>query len=245
MGQGVYGGGLNATYVNIEKLIVDGAEGDDRYFVLSTNADVVTEIDGGLGSDSFFVGGSPADAPIPVISNDLKGHSGVILHSVESTDPLYDGITVDGISANVADNDESFIVVTESGGISVVTEDILGFDLAEVARREGVDRVKIVGNLPYCITAPILLWIIRQARVVSDAFLMMQLEVAERISAPPGGPHYGPLTVAVQFWSRPAILFMNISNVTATVPLNKCPPKSFWSAPATVICAWMNGLLSR
>ena len=91
--------------------------------------------------------------------------------------------------------------------VKVVTEDILGFDVAEVARREGVDRVKIVGNLPYCITAPILLWIIRQVRVVSDAFLMMQVEVAERISAPPGGAHYGPLTVAVQFWSRPAILF--------------------------------------
>jgi len=122
--QGVFGGGLYVTYVNIEKLRVDGAEGDDRYFVLSTNADMITEIDGGLGSDSFFIGGSPSDAPIPVISNDLKGHSGVILNNVESEDSLYDGITVDGISANVADNDEDFIVVTESGGVSAVTEDI-------------------------------------------------------------------------------------------------------------------------
>jgi len=122
--QGVFGGGLFVTYVNIEKLKVDEAEGDDRCFVLSTSADLVTEIDGGLGSDTFFVGGSPSDAPIPVVSNDLKGHSGVILHNVESSDTLYDGITVEGISANVADNDEFFIVVTESGGVSTVTEDI-------------------------------------------------------------------------------------------------------------------------
>mgnify|MGYP003694253969 CR=1 FL=1 len=51
---GVFGAGLNVTYVNIEKLKVDGAEGDDRYFVLSTNANVVTEIDGGLGSDHLL-----------------------------------------------------------------------------------------------------------------------------------------------------------------------------------------------
>ena len=40
--------------------MADGAEGDDRFFVLSTGLDVVTEIDGGLGSDTFFVGGNPS-----------------------------------------------------------------------------------------------------------------------------------------------------------------------------------------
>jgi len=121
---GVFGAGLNVTYVNIEKLRVDGAEGDDRFFVLSTDADVITEIAGGLGSDSFFVGGSPSDAPIPVISRELTGYSGVILHDVESEDALYEGIPVDAISANVADNEVPYIVVRESGGVSVVTEDI-------------------------------------------------------------------------------------------------------------------------
>src|SRR4029079_18368533 len=55
---GVFGAGLNVSYVNIEKLVVDGAEGNDRFFVLSTGIGVVSELDGGLGSDSFFVGGS-------------------------------------------------------------------------------------------------------------------------------------------------------------------------------------------
>jgi Ca2+-binding RTX toxin-like protein len=121
---GVFGAGLNVTYVNIERLKVDGAEGDDRYFVLSTDANVVTEIDGGLGSDSFFVGGSPSDSPIYVTSNDLRGYNGIILHNIESPGTEYDGVRVDGIAANVADNEESFIVVTESGGVSTVTEDL-------------------------------------------------------------------------------------------------------------------------
>ena len=123
---GVFGAGLNVTYVNIEKLKVDGAEGDDRYFVLSTDANVVTEIDGGLGSDTFFTGGSPADSPIYVTSNDLRGYSGIVLNSVENTGATtgYEGVKVDGIAANVADNDEPFIVVKESGGFSSVTEDI-------------------------------------------------------------------------------------------------------------------------
>ncbi len=57
-----------------------------------------------------------------MISNDFKGHSGIILHSVEQGDPAWVGITVDGVSANVADDEESFIVVTQSGGVSRVTE---------------------------------------------------------------------------------------------------------------------------
>jgi Ca2+-binding RTX toxin-like protein len=127
--QGVFGAGLNVNYVNIEKLVADGAEGDDRFFVLSTGIEVVTEIDGGLGSDSFFVGGNPSNAPIPVISNDFKGHSGVILHSIEAgSDPAYLNKKIDGVSANVADNEEDFIIVTESGGGSRVTEGAAGGD---------------------------------------------------------------------------------------------------------------------
>ncbi|MBI3896328.1 MAG: hypothetical protein HY313_10415 [Acidobacteria bacterium] len=119
---GVFGAGLSVNYVNIEKLVMDGAEGDDRFFVLSTALGSIVQIEGGLGSDSFFVGGSPGGAPISVVSDDFKGHSGVILHDVESSDTDYDGIAVDGVSANIADNEEDFIIVTESGGVSKVKE---------------------------------------------------------------------------------------------------------------------------
>jgi Ca2+-binding RTX toxin-like protein len=148
---GVFGGGLNVTYVNIERLKVDGAEGDDRYFVLSTDASVVTEIAGGLGSDTFFIGGTPTGEPIPVISNDLKGHSGVILNSIESVEGgSYNDLKIDGVSANVADDDEPFIVVTPSGGVSTVTEDASGggegwaYDTYRVALTRGPDEDVVI-----------------------------------------------------------------------------------------------------
>jgi Ca2+-binding RTX toxin-like protein len=121
---GVFGAGLYVTYVNIEKLVGDGAEGDDRFFILSTGLEVVTEIDGGLGSDTFFVGGNPSRSPISVVSNDLRGHSGIILHSVESSlsESEWDGLPVEGISANVGDGSEDMIIVSETGGRSTVFE---------------------------------------------------------------------------------------------------------------------------
>jgi Ca2+-binding RTX toxin-like protein len=117
---GVFGAGLHVSFVNIEALTVDGGAGDDRFFVQSTGPTFTTEIDGGLGSDFISVEG-----PTPVngvISNDLLGHSGIITHSVESTDGTYSGISVVGVSANVADDDTPGIVVTQSGGGSMVVQ---------------------------------------------------------------------------------------------------------------------------
>jgi|GEM_PF-6918000 len=120
--KGIFGAGLNVNYVNIQKVIVDGAEGNDRFFVFSTAIDTVTELDGDLGSNTFFIGGDPqGGAPIPVVSNDLRGYSGVIQHGVTSNDPSYNGIAVDGLSANIEDNNESNIIVTETDGYSRVT----------------------------------------------------------------------------------------------------------------------------
>ena len=54
---GVSGAGLSVEFVNVEKLEVDGMEGDDHFFVLSTNVDLITTVIGGLGSDTVDVGG--------------------------------------------------------------------------------------------------------------------------------------------------------------------------------------------
>jgi hypothetical protein len=115
---GVFGGGLNVNFINVEYLEVNGAEGDDRFFILSTGPNMKTTVVGGLGNDTFNVNG-----PTPengVISNDLHGHSGIIVHSVESTvvNSGYQDLSVDGISANVTDNDEPAIVVTQTDGFS-------------------------------------------------------------------------------------------------------------------------------
>ena len=127
---GVFGAGLNVSFVNIESLVVDGGAGDDRFFVLGTSAAWTTEIDGGLGSDAIFVQGpTPANG---VIANTLLGHSGILTHDVESLTGCggtctpdggaYAGIDVVGISANVADNDTAGIVVTTTDGSSAVVE---------------------------------------------------------------------------------------------------------------------------
>ena len=93
---------------------------------MSTGLDVVTEIDGGLGSDTFFVGGNPSRAPVAVVSNDLRGHSGILLHRVESSDSNWDELAVEGLSANVGDDEEAMILLAESGGRSLVVEGAIG-----------------------------------------------------------------------------------------------------------------------
>ena len=117
--KGVFGAGLTINFVNIESLRVDGAEGDDRFFVQSTGEDFLTELFGGLGEDTFNMSG---DTP-PVVSNDLLGHSGIVTNDVvHSTDVRYQDLILHGVSANVADNDEPFVVVRQTDGSSIVGE---------------------------------------------------------------------------------------------------------------------------
>jgi Ca2+-binding RTX toxin-like protein len=115
---GVFGAGLTVSFVNIESLRVDAAEGNDRVFVQSTSEKFITEVFGGLGEDTVFMSGPTP----PIVSNDLRGHSGIVTHGVESTDARYDGQHLFGISANVADNDEPFVVLRPTGGSTIITE---------------------------------------------------------------------------------------------------------------------------
>ena len=115
---GVYGAGRYVAFVAIERLGIDGAEGNDTITVLATPPGVDVEVYGGLGSDTIDVAG---DAPV-VAADDLTGHSGLITHSVESSSGLWNGRPIDGIAAEVADDDEPAIVITQSGGDTVVYE---------------------------------------------------------------------------------------------------------------------------
>ena len=105
---GIYGGGLNINFINVEKVTLDAAEGNDRIYIRSTGDGQITEIFAGTGSDTFSIGG---DSP-PVTSRDLLGHSGILSHGSSSGDSRFDEMIIDGISANVADNDEAGIVVS-------------------------------------------------------------------------------------------------------------------------------------
>jgi Ca2+-binding RTX toxin-like protein len=117
---GVFGAGLNVTFVNIQQIEIDGDAGDDRFFILGTGAGMITKVTGGLGSDTFFVNG-----PTPaIVSNDLLGHTGLIGHLVDSdiVSSVFAGLKAVGIAANVADDDEPAIRILESGGVSVVAQ---------------------------------------------------------------------------------------------------------------------------
>jgi len=147
---GIYGAGLNVNYVNIESVTVDGAEGNDRFFVQSTSPDVLTELFGGLGEDTFFMSG---DTP-PVVSNDLLGHSGLITHNIEEAstdDPRFETMSLYGISSNVADNEEPFVAIRQSSGSTIITEGDDAGDWYEVVltRKPLTDVVvKAVAPLP-------------------------------------------------------------------------------------------------
>ena len=114
---GIFGAGRFITFVGVENVDVDGMEGDDRFFVLSTKAGVRTRIFGGLGSDTVNVG---ADAPA-VVANDLLGHSGLIEHTVTGPD-AWMNLAIQGLGVDVADEDEPGVVITQSGGSTIVGE---------------------------------------------------------------------------------------------------------------------------
>lgn len=91
--------------------------------------------------------------------------------------------------------------------IDVLEEDVLEVNLRELAQRYGTERLRVIGNIPYYITSPILFHLIDQRDVIADAMLMMQREVAERLVARPRSKEYGILAVLTQTFSQPKRLF--------------------------------------
>ncbi|MCI9596518.1 MAG: 16S rRNA (adenine(1518)-N(6)/adenine(1519)-N(6))-dimethyltransferase RsmA [Firmicutes bacterium] len=88
----------------------------------------------------------------------------------------------------------------EYDNVTVVNQDVLKTDLKELIRENHCGGVRIIGNLPYYITTPILMKILED-RVPADSItVMMQKEVADRIKSAPGNKTYGALSVAVQYY---------------------------------------------
>jgi 16S rRNA (adenine1518-N6/adenine1519-N6)-dimethyltransferase len=90
--------------------------------------------------------------------------------------------------------------------LTVVNQDVLHFDFA-VAAAEAGERLLIVGNLPYLITSPILLKLAAAHSAIDRAVLMVQREVADRVTADPGSRDYGLLSVTVQLYGPVERLF--------------------------------------
>lgn len=83
----------------------------------------------------------------------------------------------------------------------IINADILKTDLhAVIEANKGYDAVRIIGNLPYYITTPIIMKILEDAVPADSITIMMQKEVADRIKAPVGSKNAGAITAAVQFY---------------------------------------------
>ncbi len=98
--------------------------------------------------------------------------------------------------------------------IEIINEDILKIDLHKlISERFEGQTVKVVANLPYYITTPIIMKFLEEKVPVDSLTIMVQREVAQRMQASPGTKEYGSLSIAVQYYSNPDILL----NVPRTV----------------------------
>jgi len=92
--------------------------------------------------------------------------------------------------------------------VELVESDFLEFDLGRAARRAGASKVVVVGNLPYNATSPVLRRLVEEKHVIERAVLMVQLEVAARMAAPPGDPDYSSLSAVLAFHAAVRPMFV-------------------------------------
>ena len=115
--------------------------------------------------------------------------------------------------------------LSEYDNVSIMNEDILKTDIKRLAEEKNSGRpVKVVANLPYYITTPIIMGLFESHAPVSDITIMVQEEVAERMQTGPGTKDYGALSLAVQYYAKPetvlkvsASCFMPRPNVGSAV----------------------------
>ena len=92
-------------------------------------------------------------------------------------------------------------------GIEFLNRDILTLDLGRLRNRFASNGFRVVGNLPYAISSPILQHLAGYGDVIDLAVVMLQAEVAERLVAKPGGRAYGVLSLIIQYYFRAEPLF--------------------------------------
>ena len=100
----------------------------------------------------------------------------------------------------------------EYPSLDVRQMDVLEVDWAALAAEKG-GPLHVIGNLPYYITSPILFGLLDNRQHISEAVVMMQLEVAQRLVAEPRTKDYGILSVQVQLHAQPDLLFRVSRNV--------------------------------
>jgi len=87
----------------------------------------------------------------------------------------------------------------------VHASDVLNFDFSQIKTDER--PLRVVGNLPYNISTPLIFHLLQYAGIISDMVFMLQKEVAERLAAQPGTEYYGRLSIMTQYYCKINLLF--------------------------------------
>lgn len=92
--------------------------------------------------------------------------------------------------------------------VKIIPEDILKADVRNAIEEElaEVEKIMVVANLPYYITTPIIMKLLEEQLPISGLVMMLQKEVADRMSAKPGTKNYGSLSIAVQYYTKAEIV---------------------------------------
>lgn len=96
--------------------------------------------------------------------------------------------------------------LSEYDNVTIINDDILKVDIERLVNERNEGRpIKVVANLPYYITTPIIMGLLENHVPVDNITVMVQKEVAERMQAGPGTKDYGALSLAVQYYAKPYI----------------------------------------
>ena len=110
------------------------------------------------------------------------------------------------------DNHNSEFLHAKFPLLNLLSKDFLKVDLNEIHKKYG-KKIRIMGNIPYNITSPIIFKLIETREIIQDSVMMIQHEVAQRIIAKPGGKDYGILSVITQNFTKVELCFKVSPNV--------------------------------
>ena len=97
--------------------------------------------------------------------------------------------------------------LAEYDNVTIINEDLLKVDIKKLAEeKNGGKPIKVVANLPYYITTPIIMGLFESNVPIDSITVMVQKEVADRMQVGPGTKDYGALSLAVQYYSKPQVV---------------------------------------
>ncbi len=128
-------------------------------------------------------------------------------------------IEIDSNIANILPD-----ITSDYDNIEVINQDVMKFDLNSIT--EKYESVKVIANLPYYITTPIVMKILEETRNLKTIVIMIQKEVAERLVAKPNTKDYGAMTLAINYYAD--------ANIKFTVPAGAFVPAP--KVESAVVC---------